>query len=100
MEERRSFGGGGGRNRDDRKSFGNKEGAPRRMIRIQRIAIPKGTEIDYKNIAFLQKCLTERGKVFSRRMTSATAAQQRQLTMAVKRARFLGLLPSGAARKK
>ena len=36
-------------------------------------------EINYKNIAFLQKCLTERGKLFSRRLTSANATQQRQM---------------------
>ena len=68
--------------------------------RPQRISIPKGTELDYKNIAFLQKCLTERGKIISRRLISGTAKQQRLLSSAVKRARFLGLLPSGSSRKK
>src|ERR1041385_4250075 len=68
--------------------------------RPSRMSIPKGTDIDYKNIAFLQKCLTERGKVFSRRLTSASAKQQRQIILSVKRARFLGLLPVGSSRKK
>jgi small subunit ribosomal protein S18 len=68
--------------------------------RPSRMSIPRGTEIDYKNIAFLQKCLTERGKVFSRRLTSASAKQQRQIIVSVKRARFLGLLPVGSSRKK
>ena len=72
----------------------------RRGPRPARMSIPKGTEINYKNIAFLQKCLTERGKLFSRRLTSATAAQQRQITVAVKLARFLGLLSVGSSRRK
>jgi len=72
----------------------------RRGPRPPRMSIPKGTEINYKNIAFLQKCLTERGKLFSRRLTSASATQQRQITVAVKLARFLGLLPVGSTRRK
>ena len=68
--------------------------------RPQRITIPKGTDLSYKNTAFLQKCLTERGKIFSRRLISGTAKQQRLLSTAVKRARFLGLLPSGSSRRK
>lgn len=72
----------------------------RRAPRPPRMSIPKGTEINYKNVAFLQKCLTERGKLFSRRFTSASAAQQRQITVAVKLARFLGLLPVGSTRRK
>ena len=80
----------GGRDRD----------GARRGPRPPRMSIPKGTEINYKNIAFLQKCLTERGKLFSRRLTSANATQQRQITVAVKLARFLGLLPVGSSRRK
>ena len=72
----------------------------RRGHRPQRISIPKGTDINYKNIAFLQKCLTERGKIISRRLISGTAAQQRQLCTAVKIARLLGLLSSGSAKRK
>ncbi|MDE1920116.1 MAG: 30S ribosomal protein S18 [Candidatus Omnitrophica bacterium] len=64
------------------------------------MSIPKGTEINYKNIAFLQKCLTERGKLLSHRLTGANAAQQRQIGVAVKIARFLGLLPVGSSRRK
>ena len=107
MENKRS--GGKGRSsrpggRDDRKGKGGfrRDGdGPRRMgSRPQRFSIPKGTDIDYKNIAFLQKCLTERGKILSRRLTSANAGQQRLLSSAVKRARFLGLLPVGSTKRK
>ena len=85
----------------DNNSFGGRGGdVARRAPRPPRMSIPKGTEINYKNIAFLQKCLTERGKLFSRRLTSATATQQRQITIAVKLARFLGLLPVGSSKRK
>ncbi len=90
-EERKPFNRDGDSPRDGRRSSG---------IRTPRFSIPKGTEINYKNIAFLQKCLTERGKIFSRRMTSATAKEQRMLAEAVKIARFLGLLPVGSSKRK
>jgi len=85
----------------DNNSFGGRGGdGARRGPRPPRMSIPKGTEINYKNIAFLQKCLTERGKLFSRRLTSASATQQRQITVAVKIARFLGLLSVGSSKRK
>jgi small subunit ribosomal protein S18 len=85
----------------DGNSFGGRGGdGARRGPRPPRMSIPKGTEINFKNVAFLQKCLTERGKLFSRRLTSANATQQRQITVAVKLARFLGLLPVGSTKRK
>jgi small subunit ribosomal protein S18 len=85
----------------DNNSFGSRGGdGTRRAPRTPRMTIPKGTEINFKNIAFLQKCLTERGKLYSRRLTSANATQQRQISIAVKLARFLGLLPVGATKRK
>ena len=94
-------------NKDDRSKSGGKrdsEGGFRRggssAHRTPRVSIPKGTEISYKNLPLLQKCLTERGKLLSRRLTSSSAKQQRLLSVAVKRARFLGLLPSGSSTHK
>jgi small subunit ribosomal protein S18 len=85
----------------DHNTFGGRGGdGARRGPRPPRMSIPKGTEINYKNVAFLQKCLTERGKLFSRRLTSASATQQRQITVAVKLARFLGLLSVGSTKRK
>jgi ribosomal protein S18 len=63
------------------------------------MSIPKGTEINYKNVAFLQKCLTERGKLFSRRLTSASATQQRQISIAVKACPFFGPFTRGIIKK-
>ena len=70
-----------------------------RYIRM-RPGIPKGTKIEFKNVAFLQKFITERGKITSRRYSSITAKEMRQLTMAIKQARFLGLLPVGSSKRK
>ncbi|MEM6500734.1 MAG: 30S ribosomal protein S18 [Cyanobacteria bacterium P01_C01_bin.89] len=49
--------------------------------------------IDYKDVDLLRRFITERGKILPRRVTGLTAKQQRRLTMAVKRARLLALLP-------
>jgi len=50
-------------------------------------------EIDYKDVATLQKFVSQQGKLFSRKRTGFTAQRQSQLKQAVKRARYLGLLP-------
>jgi small subunit ribosomal protein S18 len=50
-------------------------------------------EIDYKDIATLKNYVTETGKIVPSRITGTKANYQRQLAVAVKRARFLGLLP-------
>lgn len=49
--------------------------------------------IDYKDIDLLRKFITERGKILPRRITGLTAKQQRALTVAIKRARIVALLP-------
>lgn len=53
----------------------------------------KDEEIDYKNIAALQRLITAQGKLYSRKRTGLDAAAQRRATRAIKRARFLALLP-------
>ncbi|ABB57153.1 30S ribosomal protein S18 [Synechococcus elongatus] len=49
--------------------------------------------IDYKDVDLLRKFITERGKILPRRITGLTARQQRDLAVAIKRARILALLP-------
>ncbi len=49
--------------------------------------------IDYKDFDRLRKHLTERGKIIPRRITGNCAKHQRQLTIAIKRARYMALLP-------
>ena len=49
--------------------------------------------IDYKYPDVLKRFITDRGKIIPRRISGATQSQQRKITLAVKRARFLGLIP-------
>ncbi|GHV27904.1 30S ribosomal protein S18 [Synergistales bacterium] len=49
--------------------------------------------VDYKEAEKLRRYITERGKVIPKRVTGTCAKHQRQLTRAIKRARFLALLP-------
>ena len=51
------------------------------------------TEIDYKDIGTLKNYVTETGKIVPSRVTGTNARYQRQLATAIKRARFLALLP-------
>ncbi len=50
-------------------------------------------KIDYKDTRLLQRYVSERGKIVPSRITSVSAKKQRELAKAIKRARFLGLLP-------
>jgi small subunit ribosomal protein S18 len=49
--------------------------------------------IDYKDIKLLQRFISERGKIVPSRITAVSAPKQRELARAIKRARFLALLP-------
>jgi small subunit ribosomal protein S18 len=49
--------------------------------------------IDYKDVRLLQRFISERGKIVPSRITAVCAKKQRELAKAIKRARFLGLLP-------
>jgi small subunit ribosomal protein S18 len=49
--------------------------------------------VDYKDIVVLQKLLTNRGKIFSRKRSGNCAKSQRKVQRAIKRARFMALLP-------
>lgn len=54
---------------------------------------PNGPRIDYKDAKLLQKFVSERGRIIPRRITAVSAKHQRELARAIKRARFLALLP-------
>ena len=49
--------------------------------------------IDYKDVKLLQRFISERGKIVPSRITAVSAIKQRELARAIKRARYLGLLP-------
>ena len=56
----------------------------------------KVEHIDYKDVAHLRRYISERAKILPRRVTGTCAYHQRELTKAVKRARFVALLPYSA----
>ena len=64
---------------------------PRR--KVCSFCMEKAQSIDYKDVAKLKKFVTEKGKMFPRRMSGVCAAHQRALAEAVKKARIVALLP-------
>jgi small subunit ribosomal protein S18 len=54
---------------------------------------PNAPKIDYKDVKLLQRFISERGKIVPSRITAVSTKRQRELAQAIKRARFLGLLP-------
>ena len=79
-----SAGGGGG-------------GGPRRPFHRRRKTCPFSSDtapkIDYKDVRLLGRYVSERGKIVPSRITAVSTKKQRELAKAIKRARFLGLLP-------
>lgn len=61
--------------------------------RVCSFCADKMADIDYKDAGRLRKYITERGKILPRRITGNCAKHQRQLTIAIKRARHIALLP-------
>ena len=55
--------------------------------------VDRAEHIDYKDIAKLRRYLSERAKIVPRRVTGTCARHQREMTIAIKRARHLALLP-------
>ena len=49
--------------------------------------------IDYKDVKLLSRFISEKGKIIPSRITSVSAKKQRELARAIKRARYIGLLP-------
>ena len=70
------------------------ERRPRR--KVCQFCVDKVESIDYKDVARLRRFVSERGKIMPRRMTGTCAKHQRELAIAVKRARQVALLPFSA----
>ncbi len=71
-------------------------GARRPFFRRRKICPFSGEgapKIDYKDVKLLQRFISERGKIVPSRITAVSTKKQRELAQAIKRARFLGLLP-------
>ncbi len=93
MNGDREYGGGGrggGRGgRGPRKGGG---GFGKFATRGRRVAEPE-EPLEYKNVDYLMKFITAVGKIHSRRRTGFSGQNQRKLAVAIKQARYLGLLP-------
>ena len=66
---------------------------PRKRKKVCNFCVEKATSIDFKDSAKLRRYTSERGKILPRRTTGTCAAHQRQLTIAIKRASQIALLP-------
>ena len=64
-----------------------------RRKKLCRFNEESGTQIDYKNLDLLKGYITETGKIIPSRITGTSAKNQREICTAIKRARFLALLP-------
>ena len=71
----------------------NDKARPRKRKKVCNFCVDKATSIDFKDSAKLRRYTSERGKILPRRTTGTCAAHQRQLTIAIKRARMSALLP-------
>lgn len=61
--------------------------------KVCNFCVDKVVEIDYKDVNKLKKFITEKGKIVPRRMSGVCAKHQRELATAIKRARYMALLP-------
>lgn len=64
-----------------------------RRKKVCQFCADKTKPIDYKDVETLKKYITERGKILPKRITGTCAIHQRDLTIAIKRARIVALLP-------
>ncbi len=71
----------------------NDKARPRKRKKVCSFCVDKVEHVDYKDTAKLRRYTSERGKILPRRTTGTCAAHQRQLTVAIKRARHIALLP-------
>ncbi|MGI6084419.1 MAG: 30S ribosomal protein S18 [Acetivibrionales bacterium] len=72
---------------------GGRGGIRRAKRKICQFCVDKVTDIDYKDLMKIRKFLSEKGKILPRRISGCCAKHQRQLTVAIKRARHIALLP-------
>ena len=85
---------GGGEDRGERGEKAEKfQSFTRPKLKITRTSASGTVYIDYKDTESLRKVMSGNGKILSRRRTGANAMEQRMIARAVKRARYLSLVP-------
>ena len=77
----------------DRPERDNRRGGRKGRRKVCSFCVDKIGTIDYKDVAKLRRFISERGKILPRRVTGTCARHQRDMTVAIKRARHLALLP-------
>jgi small subunit ribosomal protein S18 len=80
-------------NRERREKAEKFQSFNRPKVKIARTAAAGTVYIDYKDTESLRKMMSGNGKIQSRKRTGANAMEQRMIAKAVKRARYMGLLP-------
>ncbi len=79
--------------RDKRKKSTSRSAASKGRSKVCRFCSDKARAVDYKDVNRLRGFMTERGRIIPRRVSGNCARHQRQLSIAVKRAREAALLP-------
>lgn len=79
--------------RPKRPERDNRRGGRKGRKKVCGFCVDKVESIDYKDVARLRRYISERAKILPRRVTGTCARHQRELTVAIKRARHLALLP-------
>ena len=82
---------GGGRERREKSEKFQSFNRPK--VKVAKTTASGETFIDYKDTESLKKMISGNGKILSRKRTGATAMEQRMLAKAIKRARYMALLP-------
>lgn len=79
--------------RPERPERDSRRGGRKGRKKVCGFCVDKVESIDYKDVARLRRYISERAKILPRRVTGTCARHQRELTVAIKRARHLALLP-------
>ena len=81
----------------ERPERDNRRGGRKSRKKVCAFCVDKVEVIDYKDISRLRRFVSERAKILPRRVTGTCARHQRELTVAIKRARYLALMPYTSA---
>ena len=79
--------------RDNRKEKSQFQSFNKPKVKVTRFSASGKMYVDYKDTESLRRCMSNNGKILARKRTGATAMEQRMISDAVKRARFINLLP-------
>ena len=78
---------------NERENRAPRAGGNRKRKKVCQFCVDKCQTIDYKDVAKLRRYVSDRSKILPRRTTGTCAMHQRQLTVAIKQARQIALLP-------